>query len=73
MLSAGPLAKGAGWTNYVNGVESEADLTSMRQSLNRGAPYEDEKWRKSTARKLGLESSLRPRGRLRQIKQNVPF
>ncbi|TWU29228.1 hypothetical protein Pla144_00040 [Bythopirellula polymerisocia] len=37
-LSEGPLEKSRGWTNHVNGVESEAELTALRQAVARGAP-----------------------------------
>ncbi len=63
LLSEGPLTKFRGWTNYVNGVETEAELAALRNCVARGAPFGDEKWQKNTARSLGLESSLRKRGR----------
>ena len=56
---------GSCWTNYVNGVETEAELAALRGSLQRGAPFGDAKWQKSTAKSLGLEASLRPHGRPR--------
>lgn len=42
---------------------TEAELTRMRESVNRGRPYGHEAWQHSTAVRLGLESSLRARGR----------
>jgi putative transposase len=39
LLSEGPEPMKAGWTNYVNGVETEAELAALRRSLNRGTPY----------------------------------
>jgi putative transposase len=53
----------ATWLNYVNGVETEVELEALRRSLQRGAPYGDEAWTERTAKRLGLESTLRPRGR----------
>ncbi|TWU29496.1 hypothetical protein Pla144_02740 [Bythopirellula polymerisocia] len=38
LLSKGPLEKFRGWTYYVNGVESEAELAALRQAVARGAP-----------------------------------
>ena len=69
LLAEGPLEKFRGWTNYVNGVENEAELAALRKSVSRGAPFGEEKWRVHTAKTLGLESSLRPRGRPRKAKK----
>ena len=66
LLSDGPLVKGHGWTNYVNGIETEAELASLRRSVERGTPFGDTEWQDVTAAALGLESSLRPRGRPRK-------
>ena len=66
LLSGGPLTKGAGWTRWVNGVESESELEALRRSLNRGTPFGDPDWQQDTARRLGLEASLNPRGRPRK-------
>ncbi|QDU55356.1 REP-associated tyrosine transposase [Aeoliella mucimassa] len=63
LLSDGPLEKFRGWTNYVNGTETEAELAALRKSVERGTPYGDTDWQHKTAKSLGLESSLRPRGR----------
>ena len=65
LLSDGPLVKGHGWTNYVNGIETEAELASLRRSVERGTPFGETEWQEATAKSLGLESSLRPRGRPR--------
>ncbi len=69
LLPEGPLAKFRGWTNYVNGVETEAELAALRKSIARGTPYGEGDWQHKTARKLGLESSLRPRGRPRRTEK----
>ena len=63
LLCDGPILKPAQWTRRVNGVETEAELQSLRHSLARGTPFGDTRWQKKTAAELGLESSLRPRGR----------
>lgn len=65
LLSAGPVAKGSQWTRHVNGVETESELKRLRRSVNRGTPFGSIEWAQSTAEVLGLESSLRPRGRPR--------
>ena len=63
LLCDGPLVKPAQWTRHVNGVQTDAELKSLRHSLARGTPFGDARWQATTAKQLGLESSLRPRGR----------
>ena len=63
LLSDGPLLKPTDWTAIVNRPESEAELESLRRSVIRGTPYGDSKWQKRTASRLGLDSTMRPRGR----------
>lgn len=46
---------------------SDAELAAMRHSVARGTPYGSEDWTRDTASILGLESSLRPRGRPRKV------
>jgi putative transposase len=66
LLCDGPILKPAQWTRHVNGVETEAELKALRHSLARGTPFGDTQWQTKTAATLGLESSLRPRGRPKQ-------
>ena len=66
LLSDGQLEKFRGWTNYVNGVETETELVALRKSVARGTPFGEKSWQHQTAIALGLESSLRPRGRPRK-------
>ena len=69
LLSEGPLPKSPQWTRHVNGVETEAELRSLRNSVARGTRFGKTKWQLATAKKLGLESSLRPRGRPKHPKK----
>ena len=55
-----------GWVKYVNQAQSEAELAAVRESVRRGRPFGDVAWQRRTARRLGLESTLRPRGRPRK-------
>ena len=70
LLSEGPLAKPAQWTRIVNGVETEAELKALRQSAARGTPFGDADWQNATAAELGIEASMRPRGRPRVNAEN---
>ena len=66
--SSGPVPRGDHWLKHVNQAQSEAELRALRQSVERGIPYGGERWQQKTVAALGLESTLRPRGRPR--KQN---
>jgi putative transposase len=63
LLSDWPVACPRNWVATVNAVQSEAKLTALRQSVARGTPFGEERWTRRVAKRLGLESSLRPRGR----------
>jgi putative transposase len=66
------LWRGAGglrddsWLARVNEPLSDEDLHRLRLSAERGRPFGDESWSLKTARRLGLESTLRSRGRPRK-------
>jgi putative transposase len=51
------------WLERVNEPLSAGDLDRLRLSVERSRPYGKEAWTVATARRLGLESTLRPRGR----------
>lgn len=51
------------WRSWVNKVETEAELNSLRRSVTRGLPFGDANWTRSSAVRLGLETTTRPRGR----------
>jgi len=62
-LCEGPVHRSKGWAGYVNRAETAEELAALRRSVLRGAPFGGESWAARTAVRLGLESSLRPRGR----------
>ena len=64
--SDGPVRRGRLWLQYVAQPQTDAELVALRRSVNRGVPYGDDRWQKKTIRALGLESTLRPRGRPRK-------
>ena len=64
-LSNWPVPRPRNWVTRVNAAHSEAELASLRRSIERGTPFGSERWTKRTAARLGIESSLRPRGRPR--------
>jgi len=65
-LHPGPFPRGDEWIAWVNRPETEAELAALRRCSERGTPYGTKHWQRITARRLGLESSLRPRGRPRK-------
>ena len=62
-LHTGPVDRGRRWLAEVNRKFDESELQRLRRSVNRGAPVGSDLWTRRTAARLGLESSLRPRGR----------
>ena len=65
-LSTWPVPRPARWKEQVNRPQSDAELEAIRRSLRRGQPYGGDAWTTRIAEKLGLESTLRPRGRPRK-------
>jgi hypothetical protein len=47
----------------VNRPQTEAELTAIRRSVQRGQPFGGEAWRLKVARQLSLEYTFRARGR----------
>lgn len=62
-LHAGPLPRPANWRAWVNEAEAPDQLAALRRSVNRSAPWGGAAWTERTAARLGIEPSLRPRGR----------
>ena len=66
LLHRWPLPEPDDWLRRVNRAQSEAELTALRESVRRGSPFGTSQWQARTARRLGLEWTLRPRGRPRK-------
>jgi putative transposase len=65
-LHAGPVALGRNWVQSVNAPQNEVELEAMRQSVARGRPYGSDGWVQAVVKRLGLQSTMRPRGRPRK-------
>jgi putative transposase len=63
ILSDWPLPRPANWLQLVNEPQTEAELEALRCCVNRSRPFGDPAWVAATAKQLGLEWTLRPRGR----------
>lgn len=61
-VHAWPLPRPGDWVESVDHCETEAELTAIRRCVNHGCPLGSPGWVAATARQLGLESTLRPRG-----------
>jgi len=51
------------WGRYVDEPLTDKELEKLRQSINCQSPYGDIEWQMRVAKELGLESTIRPRGR----------
>jgi putative transposase len=65
LLSSWPIARLPNWVQRVNEPLTDSELKAIRICAHRGAPFGDEDWIESIARRLDLESTMRPRGRPR--------
>jgi putative transposase len=68
-----PVARPSGWLEYVNVPVEPAERDALRYSAQRGTPYGDKAWVKDVAVQLGLQSTLRPRGRPAKKEESDPF
>jgi putative transposase len=72
-LAVGPVARPSPWLPWVNQALTDAELAALRRSVARGTPYGNSGWVEETARRLGLQSTLRPRGRPRKQQEARGF
>lgn len=69
LLARWPVARPREWAALVNAPQTDAELAAVRKAVNRSSPFGDSAWQLTTAKRLGLESTLRPRGRPRQLEK----
>jgi putative transposase len=62
-MESGPVPRPSDWLEYVNQPIEKVEIDALRNCARRGRPYGDEAWASSVAEELGLQSTLRPRGR----------
>lgn len=62
-LDPGPVRLPDGWLSHVNEPQTEAELARLRHAVRRSCPFGSAVLVKATAARLGLEYTLRPRGR----------
>jgi len=69
LLSEWPIERPRDWRWRVNQPMTEEEIEALKQSVRRGTPYGTNRWRSNAAVRLGLEHSLRPRGRPKRVKR----
>jgi putative transposase len=65
-LAEGPLPFPADWVELVNTPQTAREEERLRRCLTRGSPFGADGWVEKMARRLGLQSTLRDRGRPRK-------
>ncbi|WP_459554719.1 transposase [Lacunimicrobium album] len=65
LLTPWPIPRLPRWLERVNTPLSAPELNAIRQSVQKGKPLGDPAWTSTTAQRLNLNSTLRPRGRPR--------
>ena len=66
LLSEWPLPRPAGWVAQVNQPITAKELKRLEECEKRSRPYGDETWQARVVARLGLEHTIRPKGRPRQ-------
>jgi len=67
-LTQWPVERPRQWLFQLNRRQAEGELEAVRTSVQRGRPFGSTIWQQMTAKKLGLESTFRPRGRPKKRK-----
>jgi putative transposase len=66
LLAPWPLPQPRNWLSHVQQPLSDAELEALRCSVRKGTPLGGADWMLRTAKRLGLEFTLRARGRPRK-------
>ena len=67
-----PVALPGDWTMQVNQPQTGAELDELRDSIQRQRPIGEKDWVEITAKSLGVEFSIRPKGRPRKAPEPGP-
>jgi putative transposase len=63
VLSKWPISRKRGWTQHVNTPTSEKEQIALQRSIQRGSPFGNASWSTKKIKELGLQSTVKPRGR----------
>ena len=67
MLSDWPVDRPTDWVQFVNEPQGREELEAIRRSVNHGTPFGEDAWQGRMVEQLDLASSLRARGRPRNL------
>jgi putative transposase len=62
-LEPGTVPRASHWVDGVNESSTDPEAERLRECIRRDRPFGSANWTIATAQRLGLESSLRSRGR----------
>ena len=62
-LSDWPLGRPDNWIEIVNEPQTQAEIKAIRMSIARNRPLGSTAWQEQVAKALGIEHTLKPRGR----------
>jgi putative transposase len=68
-LAAWPVAAPRGWVRRVNAAQTADEEEALRRCVRRGTPFGVASWVEAAVKRLGLETTLRPRGRPKKTKK----
>jgi putative transposase len=71
-LTPWPIPRPKNWLERVNTPLSPSEEEAVRRAVLRGQPFGSPSWQTEAARRLGLDSTLRPRGRPRKSSEKGP-
>lgn len=63
LLSAWPMPRLVRWVQRINEPLDQREFAAVQRSTQRGCPFVEEGWVETIARRLNLESTMRPRDR----------
>ena len=69
LLSDPPGGWPGEWVSWVNQPQSREEEAALARCIARGRPFGTPQWVAATAARLGLETTLRPRGRPRKTRK----
>lgn len=67
LLAAWPIERPRNWRKRVDRAETQSELQTMRRCVQRAQPYGSKNWSDRIVKRLGLEWTVRRRGRPRKI------
>jgi len=67
LLAEAPVPLPTPWIDWVDTPITDDELASIRTSVQRGRPWGDPAWARGTTERIGLRSTLRSRGRPRNL------